>query len=228
MDQVFPELQYFFKFGPHQISVYALLKEAPAPTAIASIHMTHLAHLLEVASHGRFGKEKARKLRVLAQKSVGVNDSSLSIQITHTIERIELLDSQLFHTELEMANLVTCLHSVIMTIPGIGFINARMILGEIGDIHRFSEPKKLLAFARLDPLVHQSGDFQAQRTRISKRVPRVLRYALINAAHNVVKKALLSRLIMMPRELKDEPTTMPLDIVLESLSESSERCSLTK
>ena len=228
VDQVFPELQYFFKSGLHQNSVYALLKEAPTPTAIASMHMTHLAHLLEVASHGHFGKEKARELRVLAQKSVGVNDSSLSIQITHTIEQIELLDSQLFHTELEMANLVTCLHSVIMTIPGIGFINARMILGEIGDIHRFSEPKKLLAFARLDPLVHQSGDFQAQRTRISKRVPRVLRYALINAAHNVVKKTLLSRLIMMPRELKDEPTTMPLDIVLESLSESSERCSLTK
>ena len=76
------------------------------------------------------------ELRVLALKSVGVNDNSLSIQITHTIEQIELLDSQLFHTELEMANLVTCLHSVIMTIHGIGFINGGMILGEIGDIHR--------------------------------------------------------------------------------------------
>ena len=187
VDQVFPELQYFFKSGLHQNSVYALLKEAPTPTAIASVHMTHLAHLLEVASHGHFGKEKARELRVLAQKSVGVNDSSLSIQITHTIEQIELLDSQLFHTELEMANLVTCLHSVIMTIPGIGFINGGIILGEIGDIHRFSEPKKLLAFAGLDPSVHQSGNFQAQRTRMSKRGSRVLRYALINAAHNVVK-----------------------------------------
>lgn len=187
VDQIFPELQYFFKSGLHQNSVYALLKEAPTPTAIASMHMTHLAHLLEVASHGHFGKEKARELRVLAQKSVGVNDSSLSIQITHTIEQIELLDSQLFHTELEMANLVTCLHSVIMTIPGIGFINGGMILGEIGDIHRFSEPKKLLAFAGLDPSVHQSGNFQAQRTRMSKRGSKVLRYALINAAHNVVK-----------------------------------------
>ena len=187
VDQVFPELQYFFKSGLHQNSVYALLKEAPTPTDIASMHMTHLAHLLEVASHGHFGKERARELRVLAQKSVGVNDSSLSIQITHTIEQIELLDSQLFHTELEMANLVTCLHSVIMTIPGIGFINGGMILGEIGDIHRFSEPKKLLAFAGLDPSVHQSGNFQAQRTRMSKRGSRVLRYALINAAHNVVK-----------------------------------------
>lgn len=187
VEQVFPELQYFFKSGLHQNSVYALLKEAPTPTAIASMHMTHLAHLLEVASHGHFRKEKARELRVLAQKSVVVNDSSLSIQITHTIEQIELLDSQLFHTELEMANLVTCLHSVIMTIPGIGFINGGMILGEIGDIHRFSEPKKLLAFAGLDPSVHQSGNFQAQRTRMSKRGSRVLRYALINAAHNVVK-----------------------------------------
>ena len=187
VDRVFPELQYFFKSGLHQNSVYALLKEAPTPTAIASMHMTHLAHLLEVASHGHFGKEKARELRVLAQKSVGVNDSSLSIQITHTIEQIELLDSQLFHTELEMANLVTCLHSVIMTIPGIGFINGGMILGEIGDIHHFSEPKKLLAFAGLDPSVHQSGNFQAQRTRMSKRGSRVLRYALMNAAHNVVK-----------------------------------------
>ena len=187
VDQVFPELQYFFKSGLHQNSVYDLLKEAPTPTDIASMHMTHLAHLLEVASHGHFGKERARELRVLAQKSVGVNDSSLSIQITHTIEQIELLDSQLFHTELEMANLVTCLHSVIMTIPGIGFINGGMILGEIGDIHRFSEPKKLLAFAGLDPSVHQSDNFQAQRTRMSKRGSRVLRYALINAAHNVVK-----------------------------------------
>ena len=112
--------------------------------------------------------------------------SSLSIQITHTIEQIELLDSQLFHTELEMANLVTCLHSVIMTITGIGFINGGMILVRLV-IYTFSELKKLLAFTGLDPSVHQSGNFQAQRTRMSKRGSRVLRYALINAAHNVVK-----------------------------------------
>ena len=187
VDQVFPELQYFFKSGLHQHSVYTLLKEAPTPNAISSMHMTHLAHILEVASHGHFDKDKARELRVLAQKSVGVNDSSLSIQITHTIEQIELLDSQLLHTELEMANLITCLHSVLMTVPGIGFVNGGIILGEIGDIHRFSEPKKLLAFAGLDPSVHQSGNFQAQRTRMSKRGSKVLRYALMNAAHNVVK-----------------------------------------
>lgn len=190
LDQVFPELQYFFKSGIHQNSVYALLKEAPTPNAIASMHMTHLASLLTRTSHGHFNKETARNLRVLAQKSVGINDSALSIQITQTIAQIELLDSQLFHTDLEIANLVTCLHSVIMNIPGIGSTNGGMILGEIGDIHRFSTPNKLLAFAGLDPSVHQSGNFQAQRTRMSKRGSRVLRFTLMNAAHNVVKNNL--------------------------------------
>ena len=187
MDQVFPELQYFFKSGLHQKAVYALLKEAPMPKDIASLHLTHLSNLLVKSSHGHFTKDMARELRVLAQRSVGLNDSSLSIQITQTIAQIKLLDSQLIETELEMANLVTCLHSVLMTIPGIGTVNGGMILGEIGDIHRFSTPGKLLAFAGLDPTVYQSGNFQAKRTHMSKRGSRVLRYALMNAAHNVVK-----------------------------------------
>lgn len=75
-----------------------------------------------------------------------------------------------------------------MTIPGIDFVNGEIILGKIGDIHRFSEPKKLLAFAGLDPSVHQSGNFQAKRTRMSKRVSRVLRYALMNASSQCCKK----------------------------------------
>ncbi len=77
--------------------------------------------------------------------------------------------------------------SVIMTIPGIGCINSGMILGEIGDINRFSSPGKLLAFAGLDPSEYQSGNFQTRRTKMSKRGFKVLRYTLINAAHNVVK-----------------------------------------
>lgn len=187
LDQVFPELQYFFKSGLHQKAVYALLKEAPTPHDIASMHMTHLSHLLEVASHGHFKKEQAKELRVLAQKSVGANDSALSIQITHTIAQIELLDSQLERVEAEMTDIMKFNNSVIMTIPGIGYINGGMILGEIGNIHRFSNPNKLLAFAGLDPTVYQSGNYTAKRTRMSKRGSRVLRYALVNAAHNVVK-----------------------------------------
>lgn len=149
--------------------------------------MTHLAHLLKVTSHGHFDKEKAQQLRALAQKSVGASDSALSIQITHIISQIELLDSQLERVEAEMTRIMEFNDSVIMTIPGIGYINGGMILGEIGDIHRFSSPGKLLAYAGLDPSVYQSGNFKARKTRMSKRGSKTLRYALMNAAHNVVK-----------------------------------------
>lgn len=160
-----------------------------------------MTHLLQSASHGHFGKDTAKDLRVLAQKSVGINASSLSIQITQTIEQIKLLDSQLFHTELEMANIITYLHSVIMTISSIGFINVGIILGEIGDIHRFSSP--------LDPSVYQSGNFQAKKTGMSKRGSRVLRYALMNATHNVVKNNATSKLTMMLKEPKVVHTIIP-------------------
>lgn len=186
MDQAFPELQYFFN-GIHHKSVYAILKEAPSPDTIASMHMTHLAHLLASASHGRFKKDKAQEVRVLARKSVGSSDSSISIQITQTIEQIELLDSQIEDVESNMETIIRSMDSVIMTIPGISCLEAGMILGETGDVHRFSAPGKLLAFAGLDPSIHQSGNFNATHTRMSKRGSRYLRYALMYAAHNVVR-----------------------------------------
>lgn len=186
VDQAFPELQYFFH-GVHHKSVYTLLKEAHTPEAIASMHMTHLAHLLETASHGHFKKDKAQELRVLAQKSVGSNDSSISIQITQSIEQIELLDRQIDDDEAGIEQIVKAMGSVIMTVPGIRYVEAGMILGEIGDVHRFSSYSKLLAFAGLDPTIRQSGKFTAKKTRMSKRGSRILRYALVYSAHNVVK-----------------------------------------
>ena len=109
------------------------------------------------------------------------------MQITPTIEQIELLDSQIFNIKLEICNLEPCLHSVLFTLPDIGIVNGRIILGEIGDVHRFASPNKVLAFAGLDPTIYQSENFQAKRTRMSKLESKILRYTLMNAAHNVVR-----------------------------------------
>ena len=54
VDEGFPEFQYLSKSGLHQKSVYTLLKEAPAPEDITSMHMTHLASLLMKNSRGHF------------------------------------------------------------------------------------------------------------------------------------------------------------------------------
>lgn len=148
MDEIFPKLQYFCKSGLHQKSVYALLKEAPTPEAIVPMHMTHLAHPLKVDLHGRFNQEMAQQLRVLAQKSIGANDSSQSIQVTHTIQQIELLDSQLERVETEMIEIMKFNDSIIMTILSIGYINGKMILSEIGDIHPLLQSQQATCICR--------------------------------------------------------------------------------
>ena len=65
-----------------------------------------------------------------------------------TLFDVELLDSQLNKIEEEMTDIMKFNDSVIMTIPGIGYINGGMILGEIGNIHRFSSPGKLVRVIR--------------------------------------------------------------------------------
>ncbi len=44
-----------------------------------------------------------------------------------------------------------------------------IIISEIGDISRFSEPAKLVAFAGIDPTVKQSGQFTGTKNHMSKR-----------------------------------------------------------
>ena len=72
--------------------------------------------------------------------------------------------------------------SYITTIPGIGDILGAIILSEIGDIHRFDAPNKLVAFAGLDVRVTQSGEFTGTRQKISKRGSPYLRRAIWLAA----------------------------------------------
>ncbi len=185
IDVLFPELQYFFKSGIHINTCYELLKKHSTPNDIAALHLTYLGNLLKKASHGRFGKEEAIALKGLAKSSVGTGDTYVSIQITQSISQIELLEKQITVLDSTIESMMIEMNSVILTIPGIGFLNGAMILSEIGDISRFSNPSKLLAYAGLDPTVNQSGQFNAKSTRMSKRGSKYLRYALINAAWNI-------------------------------------------
>ena len=182
VDLLFPELQYFFKSGIHGKACYALLKEQPNPDRIAKMHLTRLTNLLSKSSHGRFKQSTAVHLKELASQSVGIKNNTLSLQILQSIKQIEMYTEQLAEVDQSIHEIMNKMDSVIKTIPGIGALNGAMIIGEIGDISRFDKPCQLLAYAGLDPSVYQSGNFNAARTRMSKRGSKLLRYALINAA----------------------------------------------
>jgi len=187
VDQLFPELNSFFRAGLHINTSYQLLKRHSNPREIQCLHLTYLSNLLLKASRGRYTKQDAIRLRELAANSVGIDSPILSLQIQQAISQIELFSQQLEQVDAGIAEAMNQIGSPIMTMPGIGFINGAMILSSIGDISRFPNSSKLLAYAGLDPAVIQSGNYSARSTRMSKRGSSMFRYALINAAHNVAR-----------------------------------------
>lgn len=186
LDQIFPELAQFFKGNIHLNVSYQLLKEYSSPKQISSLHLTKLSNILHDNSHGRYGKQDAIRLRELAKSSVGIDNPSLSLQIKHAISQIELYNEQIAEIETLYKSILDELDSPILTIPGMSYNQAAVIVGYIGDINRFAHSCQLLAYAGLDPSVVQSGNFQAKSTRMSKRGSGTLRYSLVYSAHNVV------------------------------------------
>ena len=185
VDQVFPELNFFFKNNLDIKTAHELLKLYQSPQDISKVNLTKLANLLINSSHGRYNKSRAIELKQLASNSVGINNNALCIQIKMTIELIELLESQIKDIEVQVSQFIKKSDNVITSIPGIADTTAAIIISEIGDINRFNNPGQVLAFAGLDPSVKQSGTFNASSTRMSKRGSSLLRYALILAANNV-------------------------------------------
>ena len=185
IDQLFPKLNLIFN-SIHQKSCYALLSTYTSPIDIASTRVDAIANLLRKASKGHFGLEKASKLKELAKSSIGINNSSLSIQIKHSLKQIELLDSQIKDIDIKIKEIMNDLNSVILTIPGISYTLGSIILSEIGNIEKFSSPNKLLAFEGLDPSVKQSGNFNATIVKMSKRGSKLLRYAMLRASGLII------------------------------------------
>ena len=186
IDQLFPELNKFFKGNLHLNVSYQLLKKYSSPKDISSLHLTKLSNILHDNSHGRYNKQDAIRLRELAKNSVGIDNPTLSLQIKQAILQIELYTEQIEEVEKLSKQILDEMESKLLTIPGMSYNQATVIHGFIGDISRFNKSCQLLAYAGLDPSVYQSGNFEARSTRMSKRGNSLLRYNLVYAAHNLV------------------------------------------
>ncbi|WP_353038057.1 IS110 family transposase, partial [Mesorhizobium sp. M1076] len=57
----------------------------------------------------------------------------------------------------------------LMTLPGLDVTVAASVAAAIGDIRRFSDPQKLVAYLGLNPSVRQSGEGPAYHRRITKQ-----------------------------------------------------------
>ena len=183
---LFPELETLVP-TLHMASVYALLSELPSAQQIAAVHLTHLKTLLDNASKGRYGRDKAVEIREAARRSIGSKMPAKSLELRHTIQLILELDKEIDEVEAAIAEIMYSIQSPITTIPGMGLRMGAMILAEVGDFANFDSPDKILAYAGLSPSTYESGKLSltGAYSHMEKRGSRYLRYAIFNATKYV-------------------------------------------
>ena len=188
LDRIFPEYETLFSSIFIQTS-RQLLTEAVTPADFAELDLSELVILLQSASRGRFGEDKAAQIQTVAARSVGIAflADALRVQMRCLLAQLELLEEQRIILDDEIKHFMSQIEQHITSIPGIGPVTGAVIIAEIADINRFDSPAKLVAFAGIDPAVYQSGNFQATHTRMSKRGSPYLRHALWQAASSSVR-----------------------------------------
>ena len=198
----------FLKF-----SELAVLKEGDHPfssnhTATAEAILTEMLSLEDlirlsseeliefVCSHSKnrysHPEEVCKLLKKAARDSYRLDKTlhePLTVSIASSFNCIETYEREIKSInkaiEKTMKGLCPDAFTVLQSIPGIGQVFASGILSEIGDIHAFHSADALANDAGIYWNRHQSGDYEADDTSMSKAGNKYLRYYLIEATNSI-------------------------------------------
>src|SRR5664279_2580635 len=187
--------------GPFGKTALAVLKSYPSPRAIRDADTDVLTLLISKTSRksSEWASNKVALLRDCAQlaSSMPSEFSLLDTKIKFHIDGIEHMQASLNGIEAQVHTMIkssqfpaTARRNVELLdeIPGVGFFTAATLIAEIGDFSLFNSPKALTAFFGLDPSVNQSGKFNGDRNKISKRGTRIGRRVLFTVAMASIRR----------------------------------------
>lgn len=169
----------------------AVLQEFTCLEAIAAMPFDELVEWLDLRGKRRFAdpQDNARTLQQVAHDSY-VLPSALQVPVQQiliwSLQHVTFLDTQIKRLDTAIAETLAAIPHTLETIPGIGPVFAGGIVAEVGDIARFEyDQAKVAKFAGFKWKKHQSGDFTAEQTRLTRTGNRYLRYYFCEAANAV-------------------------------------------
>lgn len=187
LDKVFPEYNSLFSssYGPTYMRILERFQSADtiAHTDIRTLRNT-------VSPKGQKGRNvsfTAEQLKQLAKESVGEPNIYIALEIKHLVGLINLINKNIKEVDKKIEEYSSQLNSPIKSIPGIGDFSCVSIYTEIGNIDKFDTPYQLISYSGTNPIVYQSGKYQATFTRISKCGSKYLRKTLYQIIQPVIK-----------------------------------------
>lgn len=176
IDIVFPEYNSLFKskYGKVYMNV---LKRFGSAQEIASSDIRNIRKCFETG-RGKMVSLTAEQLKETAKNSIGMNSIAEVIRIKHLANQIELIQEQIEDIDKKIEEFSSTMNSPIITIPGISHFSGTSIVAELGDIHNYSKPSQIIKFAGMAPYIHESSQYEAKHTAITKKGSRYLRKTL--------------------------------------------------
>lgn len=206
LDQVFPEYENVFGDLYSTVSLLTLL-EFPTAKVVLEVEEETLANWINEHCKSRSSKwaqTQAKKLTEAACRNPfkEILYQSHIVSLKMHVDMLLGYQKHLSALEAEIDALAKEMeeYKIIQSIPGIGRKIAATIISEIGEIERFNHPKKLVAFAGIDPSISESGRFKGTENRITKRGSSRLRHALYLAVQCAIRES---------RNKKTTPETIP-------------------
>lgn len=131
---------------------------------------------------------KAKAIQIAARDSyrlpVTVNDS-VNQAMAVSIASMRAMEKQVKVLDKAIEQQFEIIPNTLTSIPGIGKVYSAGIIAEIGDIRRFNSQAAVAKYAGLVWTRDQSGDFEAEHSKMIKSGNRYLRYYLLEAANSV-------------------------------------------
>lgn len=171
-------------------AILELLLEQYSLEEIGSMSVDELATFLKEKGKNRFTDADclASSIQKAARSSYRLSkcvEDSIDLLLATSIESIRSLTKQMKELDKAIERLLAGIPNTLQTIPGIGPVFCAGILAELGDIGRFKSQASVAKYAGFAWSKHQSGPFEADKTKMIRSGNRYLRYYLVEAANSV-------------------------------------------
>lgn len=167
----------------------AFLARYADPHAVIRLGEARLSRFLQARSRGQFGAAPAKSLIAAAKETLalwgpeGIDWVELAADIAVEAEQAIFLSAQIKEIDERLANLYVEADParIVASAPGVGPVISAVIVGRIGDPHRFTSLAAIRAYSGLVPKVNQSG-LKETRNGVTKAGDPLLREMLFIAA----------------------------------------------
>jgi len=215
---IFPELESIGDL--YTRGMVGFLQEYPSARLVGAAKPKAIAKALKQPFVGNKLTFTAEDIIRAAQSSVATVSPAKEIIVRGKIVTLLHLQERLA----EVTKLLTDLCQrtkledleILRSIKGVGPNTAAPLLAEMGEVKNYSSYKKLIAYAGLDPSVHESGKFVGM-SKLSKRGNRHLRRAIYLMTASVVSQNTFFKAYFLRRKREGLPPQKALFAVAHKL-----------